>query len=411
MKKLLRLLTFNFSLLTLNFSLASCEREPMLYLVDREQDIEFETERIILDLDVLWEYELTYDWEAQWFYGWDNLDDNIFGSWDIIEPNVFNVRRYFTGEDKYAPHTSVLKDKVTGTRFQAKYKFGFYDVMVWNDVNTLDGVQSLHFDEETTLETVVAYTNQAMQHTSVPPQGGDKPNKAPTYNQDYKAGYAFYQPEFLFAGHYDDLHVSDDPADYDSLIVETNTWYKFVPLVLRPVTYIYLTQVILHNNKGRIAGIDGTGNFTGLARSVNLYSHVTSSQDISVNYPLRMKTDVTYTDSVTELSEQVDIIGGRVMTFGLTSVDPYMITRASNSYQDILASSIPNYMELDVQFHNGMDSTMIFDVTNQVREHYKGGVITIHLDVDEVPIPSKGGGSMFDAIVVDPEEETHEFEM
>lgn len=403
-----RLFSLLFTLSTL--LLTSCQREPMLHLVDPEENVEFETERIILDLDVLWEYELTYDWEAQWFYGWDNTDNSLFGSWDIVEPNTFNVRRYFTGEDPFAPHTSVLKDKVVGTRFQAKYKFGYYDVLVWNDVNTIDGVQSLHFDEETTLETVTAYTNQAMQHTSVP-QHAAKPKSAPAYAQPYKAGYAFYQPEFLFSGHYDDLHVSDDPADYDSLIVETNTWYKFVPLVLRPVTYIYLTQVILHHNNGRIAGIDGSGNLTGMARSVDLYSHITNSQDISVNYPLRMKKDLTYTDADTQLSEQVDIIGGRVMTFGLTDIDPYLVTRASTSYQDILDSDIPNYLELDVQFHNGIDSTMIFDVTDQVREHYKGGVITIHLDVDEVPIPSKGGGSMFDAVVKDYEEEEHEFEM
>lgn len=62
-------------------------------------------------------------------------------------------------------------------------------------------------------------------------------------------------------------------------------------------------------------------------------------------------------------------------------------------------------------FFNGRDSTFVFDVTDQVKEHFKGGVITVHLDVDNVPIPSVGGGSMFDAVVEDFEDETHEFDM
>jgi hypothetical protein len=56
-----------------------------------------------------------------------------------------------------------------------------------------------------------------------------------------------------------------------------------------------------------------------------------------------------------------------------------------------------------------MDSTMVFDVTDQVRKHYKGGVITVELDVDTVPIPTRPGGSGFNAVVVDPDSVTYEF--
>jgi len=54
----------------------------------------------------------------------------------------------------------------------------------------------------------------------------------------------------------------------------------------------------------------------------------------------------------------------------------------------------------------------VFDVTQQVRERYKGGVITIELDVDTVPIPKRSGGSGFNAVVKDTEDGgTYEFEM
>lgn len=392
--------------LALLLSLVSCERTPWLELVDRETPVEFETDKIILDLELLWDYDLTYDWKAEWWYDWDTRDDSLFGAWDIQEPTVFNIRRYYTGEDAFAPHTSVLKDIAHGNKFQARYKYGYYDILVFNDVNTIDGVQSLHFDEETTLEYITAYTNQSSSHTTVP--------HAATPN--YKPGYAFYQPEFLFAGSYDDLHVTDNPADYDSLIVETNTWYKFVPLTLTPVTYIYLTQVIIHNNKSRITGVDGSGNLSGLSQSVNLNTHITSEQDISVNYPMRMKKDMIYIDSITHVPEIVDIAGGRNFSFGLTGINPYAVTRVSNSYQLIEDSKIKNYLEVDLVFYNGRDSTFVFDVTDQVKKRYKGGVITVHIDVDDINIPTGGGGSgsgggMFDAVVKEFEEEEHEFEM
>ena len=65
-----------------------------------------------------------------------------------------------------------------------------------------------------------------------------------------------------------------------------------------------------------------------------------------------------------------------------------------------------------MQCNNGMDSTFVFDVTDQVRERYKGGVITVELNVDDVPIPKRSGGSGFNAVVKETEDGgTWEFEM
>ena len=384
--------------------LTSCEMAPPLELVDREKDVTAELSSVIADIDVLWDYELGYEWEAEWHYGWDAEDMDLFGQWELRKPTIFNVRRYFTGEDPHAPHTSVLSNLVEGTRFQTSYKLGWYDVLVWNDVETLDGVQSLHYDETTSLEYVTAFTNQSMNPTQAPAH-------APVYSPNYTPGLAFYQPEFLFAGHYDDLHVSNDPADYD--YVQDNVWYKYIPLDMTPVTYIYLPQIVLHHNRGRIAQIDGTGNLTGMARSVNLKSHITSNEDIAVNHTLRMKRDVDYVPPTqpTLPPEKVDVIGGRAMTFGLTGCDPFHITRSSSSFVQIAESKVRNYLEVKMIFNNGIDSTMVFDVTDQVKERYKGGVITIHLDCDTIRIPSRSGGSGFDAVVKDFEEETYEFDM
>ena len=106
-------------------------------------------------------------------------------------------------------------------------------------------------------------------------------------------------------------------------------------------------------------------------------------------------------------AERVDIVGGRLTTFGMCSQTPRNI-----HHVDEVTDKNRHYMDVTMQFNNGMDSTFVFDVTEQVRERYKGGVITVELDMDTIPIPTRSGGSGFDAVVKDFEDGgTHEFDM
>lgn len=95
------------------------------------------------------------------------------------------------------------------------------------------------------------------------------------------------------------------------------------------------------------------------------------------------------------------------MTFGMCDLNPNAITR-----QEDIPENRRHFMDVTMLFNNGIDSTFVFDVTDQVRQKYKGGVLTIELDMDTIPVPSRSGGSAFDAIVKDYEDGgTHEFEM
>ena len=76
-----------------------------------------------------------------------------------------------------------------------------------------------------------------------------------------------------------------------------------------------------------------------------------------------------------------------------------------------MLDKVPLYLDVTMLFNNGMDSTFVFDVTEKVRRHWRGGIITVELDMDTVGIPSRSGGSAFDAVVKDFEEETHEFDL
>jgi len=367
---------------------ASCEREPELHL-HRGGTVEFEIPFISLDLQTYWNYELTYgivyDWQNQWYYGWDKVDQQIFGELGYTEPNTFNLRRYYTQNKPYAPHTRVLANTVTGHSFQGLYDWGYWDLLVWNDVKTMDGIQSLLFDEVTTLDYVTAYTNQTMMSSRY---------QAPKYTR------SFYEPEALFSAYEQAIEVNEnlDGFEFDST---RNVWIKRLNMELLPITYIYLTQVILHHNNNKITGVDGSANISGMARTVNINTRVAGPDAITVHYNVRFKNNCDMN------GESVDIAGGRLMTFGICNLDPNKMSRA-----DAEQDEVNHYIDVTMQFNNGIDSTFVFDVTSQVRKLYKGGVITVELDMDTIPVPARSGGSAFDAVVKDFEDGgTHEFEM
>ena len=343
---------------TVTVLMVSCERQPPLHLYD-SVEVDFYLPMIDLQLDVYWKYdwELTYDveydWRSEWYYGWDDNDRAVFGELGYVEPNEFNLRRYYTGDIPNGPRLNVRKDKVYGRTFSGRYEWGYWDLLVWNEISTIDGVQSLRIDEDANYDSVVASTGPSMMMSRY---------QAPRYTR------SFYEPELLFGAQSLAEAITSDLKGF-IFDAERNVYFKQLNMVLQPLTYIYLTQVILHNNNGRVKWVDGSANLSG--------------------------------------GERVDIIGGRLVTFGMCNQLHNQITDVSQ-----VTDKEPHYMDVTMQFNNGMDSTLVFDVTDQVRRRYRGGVITVELNLDTVPIPSRSGGSGFDAVVKDFEDGgTHEFEM
>jgi hypothetical protein len=386
-----RLVLFVFSLITSQFSLLalqSCTPEPPLHLYDA-QEATMDLPLIDMDLEVYWDYEMDfgveYHWEAEWYYGWDANDIEMFGEIGYTVPTIFQVRRYYTGETPLAPHTGVIIDSIHGTHYQGLYDFGYWDLLLWNEIQTRDNVQSIIIDEDASLDSVTAYTNQSMHSSRY---------NAPRYT------HAFYEPEPLFTAYEQAIEInrSLDGFVYDE---ERNIWVRTLKMVLKPITYIYLTQVILHNNNGRISSIDGTADLSGMARSTTLNTGRAGNDAVTVYFNANLKKGCKKGDEI------VDIVGGRLLTFGICGNEANNLSRASE-----VRDAHRHYMDFTMQFNNGIDSTFVFDVTDQIREKYKGGVITVELDMDTVPIPSRSGGSGFDAVVKDFEDGgTHEFEM
>ena len=389
------------------FTLVSCSPEPPLHLYDA-QEAEMHMPVIDLSLEVYWDYEIapyeSYDWRNEWFYGWDDEDRRIFGELGYVEPTVYNLRRYYTGQEAYAPHSGVVSNTFTGTTFSGRYDWGFWDILCWNQITTLDGVQSLIFDERTSLDSVVAYTNPSMYTSRY---------QAPRYTN------AFYAPEPLFSAYEQGIEINRnlEGFTYDPV---RNIYYRRLTMKLLPITYIYLTQVIIHHNNGRIAAVDGSSNLSGLARTTNVNTGTGGDDAITVYYSSRLKhnlpllpysrTVLAGTKGASKAAEEadveiVDIVGGRLMTFGLCNQTANRIKHHSE-----VTDRHRHYMDVTMQFQNGLDSTFVFDVTDQVRRMYKGGIITVELDMDTIPIPTRSGGSGFNAVVEETKDGgTHEF--
>lgn len=380
--------------------LASCQREPPLHLHTDGADIGFDLPTVDYDLSVYWNYifsaETEYDWQAEWIYGWDDTDISLFGPIGYTEPTAFDIRRYFTHDTPNAAHEEPYKHHINGNHLSARYDFGYWDILAWNDIQTADGIQSIRIDEESSYDYVIAHTGQSMVPTR--------------YDTHYTR--AFYQPEELFAAYERGIEIN---RNLDGFVFDEqrNCWVKKLKMQLQPMTYIYLLQVILHHNNrnGRIVtSIDGNANLSGMARSVTMNTGITGDDAITVHFNARMKQDI-----MTRSSEKVDVIGGKVMTFGIPRLNPNSLNTRSytESLTKVRDADLGNrhYFDVTMQFRNGMDSTFVFDVTDKVRRRYRGGVITVELDMDTVPMPNRKGGSGFDAVVKDFEEKEWEFEM
>lgn len=370
-----------------------CAVEPPLHLY-RGIDIIVNPPEVHMDVDVMWKYDFDVDWKVEWQYGWDSLDIAYFGPLNYTKPEEFELRRYYLQYDPTAKHTVSEAFHMEDSVFQASYNFGYYDMLVWNTIITEDGIQSIYIDESD-LDNVTAETNKSMNYIS---------KRGSNTMLDKVAGYTYWQPEDLFQLYVPQVYISDDPKDYDYYDAERKVYYKHIDGTLQPVVYIYLPQLILRHNKGRIIASDGNSVLTGMAHRTSLNTGITEEEDINVYFNNRMKNDVTLTEGEHK-GEVVDIVGGKVNTFGLCSTNPYTLSRAT------LVDTKEHYLSVNLQFNNGMDSTFVFNVTDQVRKHYRGGVLTLELDVDSIEIPHKPSGSGFDATVEDFEEEEHEIEM
>ena len=376
------------------FIFTSCI-EPPLHLPG--QEVLAELPAVETELSVVW--NVNADWTTDWYYGWDAKDDSIWGSIGYSMPSSYQVRRYYTGEDPDAPHNDVDAFSINGTRFRRFFSFGYYDILFWSDIDSPDGTQVLVINE--TPDSVIATTtgtrglSRSINTMAASHQASENEGVIGLRNQ----------PEIFYAAYPENIYISRDLSDYLYDPVE-KVYIKKIETELRPLVYIYLVQIILLNNDGRIKGINGDAAMSSMASSTNVNTGHTDNHPAVIYFNTRLKRNMVAN------GQPCDIIGGTFTTFGLCDMEPY--TRTGTNYIGS-RGALKNNLFFDLVFSNDSEKTYSVDVTDQCQSQAHGGVITVYIDCSQLEIPpgpdEGGSGSLFVPTVEDYNEVYWEVEM
>ena len=373
-------------ILIMNCAVVTSCIEPPLKLPAEEVIVDMPT--VITDIEVVWNLDI--DWQTSWHYGWDAEDERLWGNIEYPIPTNYEVRRYYLGDVPSVPHTNVEGFTIYSNRFRRSYQFGYYDLLLWSNIDSDDGTQVVTIDE-TNINEVKAATTATRGLTrfpnSVAPDDGDASDE----ETRSKAVTGLYnQPEIFYSTFPRDIFISRNKEDYDYYDEEEKCWVKQINCELTPLVYIYLVQVILVNNNGVVTGTSGNASMSAFTASTNVNTGHTYDNPAMVYFNTRYKPDMTYE------GRPADIIGGKLTTYGLCDMESYI--DSPDHIYNVSRTDLPNYLLVDLQFSNGAEKTMQFDVTDQCREQAHGGIITVVIDCGTIEVPDKpesGSGSLF----------------
>lgn len=361
--------------------------EPPLHLAAQELLVQMETQ--LTDLELVWNVDV--DWKTEWHYGWDADDEAIWGKIGYTDPNGFEVRRYFTGQQTGVPHTQVDGFSVAGKSFRRTYEFGYYDLLLWSQIENPEFQQVVEIDDKDLNE--VTATTSVTRSVSV---GKAQLMKTRADEEENEKPVALYnQPEIFYSTYVPSVYISRDTKDYDYYNEAEGVWVKRINCTLQPLVYIYMVQIILCNNDdGRVKSVTGDCALSAFANGTSVTTGHTNNKPCMVYFNTRMKKDLQVNGS------RVDIIGGKLTTFGLCDMQGYGVYRQPQ-YQGS-RTDLPNLLYVELNMSGGSKQALKFDVTDQVRSRCHGGVITIWLDCSELDNPEeKGEGSIFHPTVED----------
>lgn len=383
-----------YSLLLLMLCLSSCI-EPPLKLPAEEVLVDMPI--VETEMEVVWDLDI--DWKTKWFYGWDSFDSDLFGDINYPEPTNFEVRRYYLGLEPGKPHTSVDGFTIYGNSFRRSYEFGYYDMLIWSNIDSDDGAQVVLIDERD-LDNVKATTTVTRGMKGLTKEGT-------------KVTAVHNQPEIFYSTYPQDIYISRYREDYDYYNEAEGVWVKVINAKLQPLVYIYLVQVVLLNNEdGRVKAASGNAALSAFANSTSVNTGHTAYDPCIVYFNTRMKKGITLDDPEEPYyGATADIIGGKLTTYGLCDMDSYLYTRAQYTGS---RPDLPNYLYVDVTYSNDTQETLSFDVTEQCQRQSHGGIITVYIDCHGLSVPDKGGvsaGSMFIPTVEDYDEISYEIPM
>lgn len=381
--------------------------EPPLKLPAQELIVDMPL--VLVDLDVVWNLDI--DWKTQWYYDWDERDRELWGDIEYPQPTNYEIRRYFLGDTPKVPHKTVDAFTIYGTHFRRTYEFGYYDMLLWSNIDSKDGTQVVTINENNINEVVASTTVTRGMNRVTSTSSVSSGTSILSGISDPSSGIVtglFNQPEIFYSSYPQDIYISRNKEDYDRYDEIEKCWVKQINCTLDPLVYLYLVQVIIYNNNGKIVGCTGDNAISSFASGTSVNTGHTWNDPVMVYFGSRFKKDMDV-DGV-----NADIIGGRFTTYGLCDMDSYSKTRSTSRYTGS-RTELKNLLYVDLIFSNGAHATLQSDVTKQCLEQAHGGIITVIVDANDITIPPApepgGSGSLFVPTVQDYDEVIYEIQM
>lgn len=367
-------------LLNLLLVATSCGIEPPLHLrkaveasVSLDMDMEFQAE-------LMWQV----DWETRWEYEWNT---EVNGDLGYSEPEGIRMHTYTLGAE--GKRVSSQTYNFMGLKAQAPVTVGVHDFLFHSNSSSV-----VLYRQDGELAHVEAYTRVISSglRQSLPVQTmAQKLSATKADEEEPESQPVTFQPDELFAL-YDPAHViSDRLEDYEMV---DGRYVIRIQGNLHPATFIYLVQVHLKNNNGRVIGSMGGAALTGVAEGTDLETGLTNQMAVSIPFDLLINREA-----------DPDLLGGRVLTFGIPGCNP--LDEASVA----AAPKGRHFLVVNITYSNGKYKNVRAEITDQLRALPAGGVIDLELDVDDFPPEEKdpdqpAEGGSFNPIIGEWEEET-----
>ena len=357
--------------------LGGCTIEPPLHLRKAAAT------KVVLKTSVKAQFMWQLDWQAKWDFAWQT---SVLGPLGYSEPKGIRMHVY-TLDDTDSPKSHNVYN-FSGTEGQVDIFVGVHNLLFHNNDSEV-----LLYRSDGDLADIYSYTrviSSGLKTSSLVQTLTQKAAAATKAEDEEISENVTFMPDELFVL-YDPRHyISDNLDDYEYI---DGQYVLRIQGDLLPRTYIYLFQIKLLNNLDRVTGSMGGAALTGVADAVNLQTGVTSNTTVSVPMDVHINK-----------ADDPDLLGARVLTFGIPGCDPY--DEASVS----AAPSGKHYLVLNVTFATGKYKNIRIDVTDQVRALPTGGVIPLEIDVNDFPPedidPPVTGGGGFEALIGGWDEQT-----
>lgn len=318
--------------------LASCTdmHDPLLHTAGKVE-VRPEVEQHI-NVETMWQV----NWQDKWQVSWNESTQGKLG---YTVPETYHLD-YFLSDGNWIGQRDMASNSI-----RLDLGHGTYDLLTYNN-----DTQNICLSQADDWSSLIASTET--ENNVILPD---------TLRQKLDIRE---MPDELFSMHATNVVVSDRLEDY-TYIPEENLYLLKLNAELTPRTFIYLIQVELKNSDGRVKG-SGNMTVTGLASSVDLLSRKNSNESIAHHFG-------------TVFQQDQNLIGGRLVTFGLPNCIP------GETLPDE-ATQERNLCYVVLKFSNGYRGCIPVDITDQMRALPQGGVINIVMDIEKLPMPGSGSG-------------------